>query len=212
MHSAHRTVGVRGGGIAQRPYCRAESDLSDGQTALRRHVALAAHRRDADACAALGLFEQAISGRRDWRCRRVDLDAWDGELPDLAETDCLVVFGQGLHMAESWADVDDVLLDHDPTTGGDEPVQIEFAAAASWYPILEGVEPFRSRQNLSSGVRVPSGATILLTAATSCGSRPVAWIEHRHGRVFRTTLGSAADFRQPNFVRLVINATAWLAQ
>ena len=69
-------------------------------------VALAACRLDADACAALALFEQAIAGRRDMQCRRVEFDAADAGSESLADVDCVVLFRQGLHIARRWADLD----------------------------------------------------------------------------------------------------------
>jgi type 1 glutamine amidotransferase len=38
----------------------------------------------------------------------------------------------------------------------------------------------------------------------------VAWVRlHRGGRVFYTSLGHPDDFRQPSFLRLLVNAIFW---
>ena len=193
-------------------------------------VALVACRLDADACAALALFEQAIARRCDVQCRRVELDAADAGSESLADVDCVVLFGRGLHVARRWADLDLASLG-----GADIPVcpvgqsfsgrqeclphlgekgllKVEIAPAARSHPILEGVEPFVSRDVLQP-VCISQDATLLLTGRTAGEVQPAAWIEHGcRDRVFHTTLGSSEDFRQPDFVRLVLNALAWIGR
>jgi len=69
-------------------------------------VALVASRLDADARAALQLFEQAIAGRCEMECRCVEFDAAEDLSERLADVDCVVLFRQGLHVARHWADID----------------------------------------------------------------------------------------------------------
>jgi hypothetical protein len=209
MHPAHRTVGVAGGGISHRPYCRGEKYPTDCEAVTPRRLALAAHRQDTDACAALRLFESAISGRLDVRCQRVDLDALDQDRSGLADADCVVVFGQGVCMARRWADIPRECVPHQVEKCS---LTVKIAAAAAWHPVLDGVEPFTALQDGYPPAQVPLDATVLLIGETLSGSGPVAWIGHRQGRVFCTTLGSADDFRQPDFVRLTINAADWIAR
>ncbi len=263
MHPAHRTVGVVGAGIATGPYCRIANFSTNVAPVAPTHVALAARKLDADACAALALFQQAIHQRRDIQCRQVDLDAVDVGLESLTDADCVVAFGQWIQVARHWLDIDAAGLGGTdipvcpvgqsfsgrqkclPHLGEDGPMEVELAAGARGHPVLEGVEPFVSCRDEKRGqspfVRsraptegwswaVPAGtdrrlvgdcplfsspedATVLLTGRTAREVRPVAWARRRcHGMVFCTTLGSAEDFRQPGFVRLMLNALAWIGR
>jgi hypothetical protein len=210
MHPAHQTVGISGDGMSRRPYCRV-ADFSTGGWAVRPTiVALAAYGQDADADAAIRSFEQAIRGRSDLRCRRVGLDTRPRQLPSLADSDCVVVFGRGLHVARCWTDLDDALMADGPRDGRGGPMEVEVAMALAWHPILEGVEPFVSRRGGYSGVRLPTDATVLLYGKTGGTVLPLAWLDHLGSRVFHSILGSPEDFRQPGFIRLVLNAIAWL--
>jgi type 1 glutamine amidotransferase len=53
----------------------------------------------------------------------------------------------------------------------------------------------------------------LLVGKSDGNEWPVAWVwGGRRGRVFFTSLGSADDFRKPDFVRLVVNAIEWIGR
>ena len=106
MHPAHRTVGVVGAGIATGPYCRIANFSTDVAAVAPTHVALAACKLDADACAALALFQQATQQWCDIQCRQVDLDAVDVGLESLTDADCVVAFGQWIQVARHWLDID----------------------------------------------------------------------------------------------------------
>jgi hypothetical protein len=150
MHSAHRTLGVSGG-LAPGPYCHIESLATAVAAAAPTCVALAAHRMDADAWAAMTLFQQAAGRQSNFKCRCVDLDAADAHLESLADADCVVVFGQGLRIARNGSDLGE--------------------------------------------------------------ANSAVWTERcRRGKVFHTTMGSVDDFRQPEFVRLVLNTLAWIVR
>jgi hypothetical protein len=88
-------------------------------------------------------------------------------------------------------------------------VRVEIESAARWHPVLEGVEPFVSRLDAPEGDGVPEDAMLLLVGGSSGTVQPVAWLR-RSGRAFHTRLGSVVDFQQPNFIRLLGNAVAWV--
>jgi hypothetical protein len=227
MHSAHRTVGVSGGGAALGPYCRTEGFSTDVLAIAPLRVALVACTLDADACAALALFERAIARHGDIQCGRVEFESADARSEDLANVDCAVLFRRGLHIARRWTDFGTV----EPVENqcrretphycngcgfGDEgellEAKIEIAPAARRHPILDGVEPFVSYEALH-GVCICPDATLLLTSRAGGEVHPAAWIEPgRRDRVFHTTLGCAEDFGRPDFIRLMLNALTWIGR
>jgi hypothetical protein len=212
MHPAHRTVGVLGTGVVTGPYCRIENSAICDMATMPMQVVLAASTQDVEAHSSLRSFEQAIHTPGNIECRRVKLETVDTGSEDLANADCVIVFGQGLHMACHWSNFDATRFTADkPETGRDKPTEIEISPAAEGHPLLNGVDPFVSRRKAPVCVPIPADATVLLTVATSAGVYPVAWVGHRrHGRTFHTTLGSPEDFQQPAFVRLLLNALAWI--
>jgi hypothetical protein len=224
MHPAHRTVGVSGDGVATGPYCRSQGFSTSSPLISATRIALAARQFDADACAAMELFQRAIEQRCDMDCRHVDLDVVNKGSDSLADADCIVIFGRGLRMARHWSDLDVLLMDCPDfrvSENGtvpfrprdDDLVEIELAAGARWHPVLAGVKPFTSCHNLAQAACIPAETTVLLVGRTAEAVWPVAWAwQGSHGNVFHATLGSAADFHHPAFVRLVLNALAWIGR
>lgn len=211
VHSAHRVIGVTGDGASLHPYCRVADVPTHGLLSAATHLALVARKRNADAWAAVALFDQTTADRDDLDCSRVDLDAVDVDLTGLTDADCVALFQRGLHIARHWSDLafavpsDDVLVD-----GHGEEMRVELAVATRSHPVLEGVAPFVFHA-VSPGVRVPQDATVLLSGSREDRIEPVAWVRHcRHGRVFHTALGTPEHFRHPEFVRLVRNGLAWV--
>ncbi len=86
------------------------------------------------------------------------------------------------------------------------------ADGAGGHAILAGVRPFRSAGSLYKARPLAEAATpLLIGAIENAEPEPVAWT-HRYGkaRVFYTSLGHPEDFEDPNFTRLLTNATAWV--
>jgi nicotinamidase-related amidase/type 1 glutamine amidotransferase len=87
---------------------------------------------------------------------------------------------------------------------------------ASEHPILTGLEntSFTSGGSLYKVLPLADGTTSLLIG-TSEGqpAEPVAWTYNRAdgGRTFYTSLGHVGDFKQPEFVRLLVNGIHWSA-
>jgi len=87
---------------------------------------------------------------------------------------------------------------------------VSVVEAAKHHPVLAGVRPFVSHGALYKNRNVAKDAKILLTGSFPDRSHPVAWTRlHNGGRIFYTSLGHPADFRQPDFLRLLTNAIAW---
>ena len=78
------------------------------------------------------------------------------------------------------------------------------------HPILMGCSPFQSNGSLYKNPNVASDVTVLLKGSIPAQSEPVAWTRDKGGRrVFYTSLGHPDDFKNENFIRLLVNALAW---
>jgi type 1 glutamine amidotransferase len=96
------------------------------------------------------------------------------------------------------------------------PVSIALAPGAAGQPILEGVDPATLLGNGTLYKVLPLASTatpLLLGSIPGQMTEPVAWtnITASRGKVFYTSLGHPADFRQPSFTRLLKNAIDWAA-
>ena len=219
--------------------CRLDADASAALTLLEQAVTVHGARCSRHTpCAVRSDFDaDSLSGGRHMECAchinecgRVEFGTADAGSERLADVDCVVLFLRGLHMARRWADLDAAALVRLPTNqcqretpdhcngrefGNDRELlkaRIEIAPAARRHPILDRVEPFVSR-DVFQPVCISPDATLLLTGRTAGEVQPAAWIEHGRGdEVFHTTLGRSDDFRQPDFVRLVRNALAWIGR
>lgn len=100
-------------------------------------------------------------------------------------------------------------LDEGPTTGA------HVATLLKNHPILEGVEPIRSRYSLYKTKPLAKDVAVLLYGKTpfANGPQPLAWTrEHKGGRVFYTSLGGVGDFEGESFKRMLANALFWTAR
>ena len=51
---------------------------------------------------------------------------------------------------------------------------------------------------------------MLLKGSIPDHTEPLAWVrEYKGGRIFYTSLGHPDDFKNPNFIQMVTNATFW---
>jgi len=127
----------------------------------------------------------------------------------------LVAVRAGDHAFRNWPEFDREVLGVDCRVPFGNPGQREVhpVDATRDHPILQGVEPFRASGNLVRSVNLAPDATVLLTGTIRGHAEPVAWTRpHRSGRVFGTSLGELADFRQESFRRLLANAVHWTAK
>ena len=100
---------------------------------------------------------------------------------------------------------------HGHYRGGPETT-VKAAAGAGGHPILAGVTlPFTSKGSLYKTGPLVKGTRLLLTGSIPGEeSEPVAWT-HRFGnsRVFYSSLGYPADFKESSFVKMLTNAIFW---
>jgi type 1 glutamine amidotransferase len=93
---------------------------------------------------------------------------------------------------------------------------VSVADVAKAHPVLGGVTNFESVGSLYKNPNVSPDVSVLLTGDIPGGSAPVAWVRQRPvagkmQRVFYTSLGHPEDFRNPVFVRLLVNGLFWAA-
>jgi hypothetical protein len=234
MHSAHRAVGVSGNRAAIAPYgplddfSSRDFDLSEPATGdaetfpsaiASLSVVLVTHRNDANAQASAAMFEQILSRQHSMQCRRVEIEAMRFGVEDISEADCVIMPGPRLHIARRWADMEDAVWASQtdiaqPMSGRriESLSEVTMEIAARWHPVLDGFSPFAMPPGAFSEATPPANATVLLTCQANNEAHPVAWVCGKHNTgVFGSLLGRAEDFRQPNFVRLVLNAMNWIA-
>ena len=206
IHSAHTTIGVGGAAVAFRPYFRHADSATDDVRVQAMRVLLVDRGADTDSRAALALLEQSLCQRYNVRIANVafsDIDA-----------DCVIVLGGGLRVAGRWSDLDASTIAPSGFEANDaRPMEVEPIAGVCGHPVLDGIRPFVSCGGVGPCVGVANDANCLLMGKVGGVERPVAWAWHgQRGRVFRTALGHSDDFRQPDFVRLVLNAVDWVGR
>ncbi len=78
------------------------------------------------------------------------------------------------------------------------------------HAILKGVSAFKTNGSLYKNPAVAADVTVLLQGFMGKESEPVAWTREKDGRrVFYTSLGHPDDFKDENFIRLLVNGLAW---
>ena len=116
------------------------------------------------------------------------------------------------HAFQNWLEFDREVLggnynmhwDHGPRA------RVRFEPAAEGHPIMEGVSEFSSAGGLYRNAGISTDTTLLMSASTDEHDEPVTWTRtHAGGRVFYTSLGHQAEFRDPNFLRMLANAVMW---
>ncbi len=239
MHSAHKTIGVSAGLAALqscdlRRFAAEEPSrqrlrlcLVSGSVLYKSDEALTTLQKH------LADFDE-VSCSRAFRQAKDDLPG----LEALEQSDCMLLFtrrmtidGQQLecikrycrrggavvgvrtasHGLENWPTFDTEVF------GGDyqghysnESTEVRIVEAAKDHPVLAGVEPFCSRGTLYKNPDLAPDTTVLLAGSADGHVHPVAWTRpYRRGRVFYTSLGHLDDFRQPGFLRLLVNAIYW---
>jgi putative heme-binding domain-containing protein len=120
------------------------------------------------------------------------------------------------HGFQTWLEMDKLVFggDYKNHYGSGPKCRVKIAESAKDHPILRGVKPFESVGSLYKNPGVAKDVTVLLTGSIPDHTEPVAWVRERKvgdktQRVFYTSLGHPADFQEPNFTRLLVNALGW---
>jgi hypothetical protein len=235
MHAAHPTIGVSIARLAHVLECatvrsakvQAVVSPRDHGLALRLENYLADYVGDHDSQYSL-----------DWHCLAIKTKGMALESISAEESDCLVTFGHPAaingkaleYIYDYWQcggslvgiRIVDFPLQGKAEFAGDifggeyqnehllAPATISLLPHAGNHPLLRGIRPFVLGGGIHRYELMPNEATPILFASVAGETLPVAWVRSKLGRrVFATSLGSAADFRHPYFLRLLANAVLW---
>jgi len=116
------------------------------------------------------------------------------------------------HAFQNWLALDKEVLggDYRGHYGDKHKPKVSPVAGSESHAVLRGVKPFVSAGSLYKNPQLAGDVTRLLEGTIPEHTEPVAWVRlHRGGRVFYTSLGHPDDFRQPSFLRLLVNAIFW---
>jgi putative membrane-bound dehydrogenase-like protein len=116
------------------------------------------------------------------------------------------------HAFQNWLALDKEILggNYQNHYGGGSSTEVQIAAGANGDPILAGVKSFRSPGSLYRNTGLAPDVKVLLTGNIPGHTEPVAWTRvHNGGRIFYTSLGHPDDFKNENFVRMLVNALYW---
>ena len=117
------------------------------------------------------------------------------------------------HGFQNWLEMDSEIFggSYQGHYGNNLTCEVRLADKAQDHPVLHGVRPFRSAGSLYKNPRLAPDATVLLYGGIPTGqTEPVAWVREVAGRrIFYTSLGHPDDFRDENFLRLLLNALEW---
>jgi len=119
------------------------------------------------------------------------------------------------HAFQTWLDLDKEVLggSYSNHYGKGPELVLEFTDKAKGHPILDGVGPLKSQASLYKNPSNAAETETLLRGTAGGHTEPVAWTNvHQGGRIFYTSLGDQADFKNDAFVRMVVNALFWTAK
>jgi hypothetical protein len=207
-----------GGGEGRKPYCWQEAGPLYSEFAETVHLAIFFSPREVGIRRRMESFQELLQGSRDAcysftevEAARADL-AWM-QLDRIEEADALVWLGQGLQIVRHGSDLN---FDAEKPAKkwaicAKSAKKADIRPVFSGHPVLEGVGPFTAKLDVKRAATFPKDATRLLIGQIAGNIIPVAWARYgRYGRAFGTLLGSAEDFQQPEFVRMALNALAWV--
>lgn len=139
----------------------------------------------------------------------------DGEQLDRVKRYCvagkpIVAIRTASHGFEKWLALDREVFGGDYKGHYGAGPLCQVAIVAKDHPVLKGVRPFQSRGSLYKNPKLAADVNVLLEGSIPGHTEPIAWTRtYKGGRVFYTSLGHPSDFKDENFVRLLINGIYW---
>jgi putative membrane-bound dehydrogenase-like protein len=123
----------------------------------------------------------------------------------------IVAIRTASHGFQNWLEMDkEVFGGNYGNHYGPGTTKVTPVAGAKDDPILRGVGPFETEGSLYRNTGLAADDHILLNGAIPDHLEPVAWTRlHNGGRVFYTSIGQQADFKNPQYLRLLVNAIYW---
>jgi putative membrane-bound dehydrogenase-like protein len=119
------------------------------------------------------------------------------------------------HGFQNWLEMDKEVFggDYKNHYGGGTVCDVKPAEKQMDHAVLRGVSAFKSNASLYKNPNVATDVTVLLTGSIPNQSEPVAWVREKDNRrVFYTSLGHPDDFKDENFIRLLVNGLAWVTK
>ncbi len=126
----------------------------------------------------------------------------------------IVAIRTASHGFQNWLEMDkEVLGGNYGNHYGPGTTKVTAVPGAAADPILHGVGSFETVGSLYRNTGLAADDHILLNGAIPGHIEPVAWTRiHNGGRVFYTSLGHQNDFKNPQFLTLLVNALYWAVQ
>ncbi len=119
------------------------------------------------------------------------------------------------HGFQNWLEMDKEVFGGDYKNHyGDKMIcEMKIVEKQKNHPILMGCSAFKSNGSLYKNPNVAADVTVLMTGSIPGQSEPVAWTREKDSRrVFYTSLGHPDDFKDDNFIRLLVNSLAWVTK
>ena len=92
---------------------------------------------------------------------------------------------------------------------GDEAVKVTNVSKKTDHPVLKGVKPFTSRKLYKAG-DLAEDTVVLQMGDIGKAKQVVTFVhEYKGGRTFFSSLGVPEDFKDKNFLRMLVNAIFW---
>jgi putative membrane-bound dehydrogenase-like protein len=115
------------------------------------------------------------------------------------------------HGFQNWLEMDKEVFGGDYMGHfGPGVAEVKLVEKQKDHPILKGVSTFKTNGSLYKNPNVAADVTVLLQGSMDKESEPVAWVREKDGRrVFYTSLGHPDDFKDENYIRLLVNGLAW---
>jgi len=116
------------------------------------------------------------------------------------------------HAVQTWLEFDKEVLggNYKGHFKAGPTCQVRLSAEHKDHPVLAGVKDFTSPGSLYKNTGLAKDSQVLMTGETPGNNEPLTWVRtHKGGRVFYTSLGHPADFRNEQFLRLLTNAVKW---
>ena len=123
----------------------------------------------------------------------------------------IVAIRTASHGFQNWLEMDkEVLGGNYGNHYGPGTTKVTSVPGAKDDPILRGVGPFETVGSLYRNTGLSADSHVLLNGAIPDHVEPVAWTRlHNGGRVFYTSIGQQADFKNPQYLKLLVNAVYW---
>ena len=116
------------------------------------------------------------------------------------------------HGFQKWLEMDTEVFggNYKNHNGAGPKCELSIPGKAKDHPILKGVSAFKTNGSMYKNPNVKADVVVLLQGSMGKESEPMAWTREKDGRrVFYTSLGHPDDFKDENFIRLLVNGLAW---